>query len=297
MYPFFSVVIPTYNRADLILETLNTVFTQTYPHFEIIVVDNCSTDNTEELLLPLHDKGKIIYIRHERNFERGKSRNTGMSNAKGDFLTFLDSDDFMSDNCLQDAADYIVAHPAKKVFQNKYDLVNDRREQIYAFPFPPLDNQYLALCSGNFISCIGGFIHREIYTKVRFNEDPKMVGSEDYEVWFDVLAGYTMGRIDRVNCSIREHPNRSVHNGVYENLAYQKAYLLKKISKDPILFDKFGKYSNRLNASFLLQQAIVLKQLKQDFKALNMLILAVWTDFSIISTRRFFGVTYNIIKK
>src|SRR5436305_9177608 len=95
---FFSIVIPTYNRADLILETLETVFNQTYKNYEAIVVDNCSSDNTLELLAPLVEKHKIRYIRHDRNYERSKSRNTGMDAATGDFLTFLDSDDFMYEN-------------------------------------------------------------------------------------------------------------------------------------------------------------------------------------------------------
>ena len=57
--PLFSIVIPTYNRADLILETLQTVFDQSFTDFEIIVVDNCSEDNSLELLSPLADKGLI----------------------------------------------------------------------------------------------------------------------------------------------------------------------------------------------------------------------------------------------
>src|SRR2546422_10993365 len=91
-YPFFSVVIPTYNRAAFIKATLQSVLSQTYAHFEIIVVDNCSTDNTGEVLGPFIRAGQIQFIKHERNLERARSRNTGMKAARGDFLTLLDSD-------------------------------------------------------------------------------------------------------------------------------------------------------------------------------------------------------------
>jgi glycosyltransferase involved in cell wall biosynthesis len=93
--PFFSIVIPTYNRADLILDTLESVLSQTYKEFEVIVVDNCSTDNTKDVLLPYIQNGSISFIQHEKNYERSKSRNTGIKHAKGDYITFLDSDDFI----------------------------------------------------------------------------------------------------------------------------------------------------------------------------------------------------------
>src|SRR6266850_4794263 len=73
--PTFSVVIPTYNRADMIVKTLESVFRQIYPAYEIIVVDNCSTDNTEQVLQPYIDSGKIRFIKHDRNYERARSRN------------------------------------------------------------------------------------------------------------------------------------------------------------------------------------------------------------------------------
>ena len=105
---FFSIVIPTYNRASLIFETLDSVLSQSYTNYEVIIVDNCSTDNTEELLQPLMLSGKIRYIRNAENKERSYSRNVGLENAKGDFLTLLDSDDFMYPDCLADAQKFIL---------------------------------------------------------------------------------------------------------------------------------------------------------------------------------------------
>ncbi|HWZ23211.1 MAG TPA: glycosyltransferase family 2 protein, partial [Cytophagaceae bacterium] len=89
--PFFSIVIPTYNREKCILNTLDTVFSQTFRDYEVIVVDNCSTDQTELVLSEFISSGKIKFIKHDKNYERAKSRNTGMKAARGNFLTFLDS--------------------------------------------------------------------------------------------------------------------------------------------------------------------------------------------------------------
>src|SRR5436853_837478 len=170
--PFFSIIIPTYNRAALIEATLQSVLEQTYPHYEIIVVDNCSTDNTEELLQPFIRAQQIQFIKHEENYERARSRNTGMSAARGDFVTFLDSDDFMYRTNLADAAEYALAHPECKCFHNLFELVDAERNVIYRYKFPSLKNQTKAITRGNFMSCIGDFIHREIYTQYRFDTRP-----------------------------------------------------------------------------------------------------------------------------
>src|ERR1043165_1045 len=102
--PFFSVVIPTYNRADFIGDTLETVFAQTYPHYEVIVVDNCSTDGTHAAVDPYIESGRIRFFQNDQNRERAFSRNVGLEKAVGDYVTLLDSDDLMYPDNLADAA-------------------------------------------------------------------------------------------------------------------------------------------------------------------------------------------------
>lgn len=87
-----SVVIPTYNRANLINRALDSVIKQTYENLQIIIVDNASTDSTEQVVRSINDK-RIRFIRHEINKGPAASRNTGLNNSSGDFIAFLDSDD------------------------------------------------------------------------------------------------------------------------------------------------------------------------------------------------------------
>jgi len=90
--PTVSVIIPTYNRAHFLPRAVNSVLNQTYQDFEIIIVDDCSTDNTEEIVKNYNNK-KIKYIRHDKNRGASAARNTGIKNSSGILLSFLDSDD------------------------------------------------------------------------------------------------------------------------------------------------------------------------------------------------------------
>ena len=90
--PTVSVIIPTYNRAHLIGRAIRSVLNQTYQDFELIVVDDGSTDNTEEVVKGFND-GRIRYIRHDENRGGAAARNTGIKASQGEYIAFLDSDD------------------------------------------------------------------------------------------------------------------------------------------------------------------------------------------------------------
>jgi len=92
MSPEVSVVIPTYNRANLIGRAIISVLNQTYNDFELIVVDDGSKDNTKEIVDNFKDR-RILYLRHITNRGGGAARNTGIKASKGKFVAFLDSDD------------------------------------------------------------------------------------------------------------------------------------------------------------------------------------------------------------
>ena len=87
-----SVIIPTFNRAHCIEKAILSIFKQKYTNFEIIIVNDGSTDDTLEIISSLQDK-RLRLICHERNKGLAVARNTGINNAKGEFITFLDDHD------------------------------------------------------------------------------------------------------------------------------------------------------------------------------------------------------------
>src|SRR5690606_12236032 len=92
----FSIIVPTYNRVSFIRKTIVSVLHQSYQNFEIVIIDDGSTDNTEKVILSLQDL-RIKYYKKE-NEERAVARNCGIEKATGDYVTFLDSDDILYPN-------------------------------------------------------------------------------------------------------------------------------------------------------------------------------------------------------
>lgn len=283
--PFFSVVIPTYNRAGLILKSLKTVLSQTYHNYEIIVVDDCSTDNTQEILDSLIKAEKIRYIRHDQNCERSQARNTGMENARGEFLTFLDSDDLMYPTNLEDAAQYINANPTSKFFHNLYQLVDADGKVLCSYNFPSLDDPLRAITAGNFLACIGVFVHREIYQRYRF--DTKLNQSEDWDLWLRVVADYSPGRINKVNSGVLHHGKRSLNSVEFAEMRERFAYLSAKLAKDPHLNSVYGKHLKRFEAGSLLYTSTVANLMCKHGLALKSLVRAASLDPRLVASISF----------
>jgi glycosyltransferase involved in cell wall biosynthesis len=91
--PKVSVIIITYNRADLLSRAINSVLFQDYQDFELLIIDDASTDNTSEIVRAFNDN-RIKYYLNEKNLGIAKSRNKGISLAVGEYIAMLDSDDY-----------------------------------------------------------------------------------------------------------------------------------------------------------------------------------------------------------
>jgi len=285
--PFFSVVIPTYNREQFILKTLDTVFAQTYRHFEVIVVDDCSTDGTLATLASLVDSGKVRLIRHEKNSERAAARNTGMEHAQGDFVTFLDSDDFMYSSNLADAAEFIHTHPEIKFFHNRFHLVDARGKVVYEFSVPSLRDRLRAITDGSFIGGIGLFVAREIYQKYRFDTNRVLSASEDWEFSLRVMADYELGRIDKINNAALHHDGRSTSQIDLTDLRRRMDYIVAKVSRDPHLSAVYARHLKRLEIGALFYTTSIANQSRQPREALKCLRQIATIDPRAVASMRF----------
>lgn len=217
MNTFFSIIIPTYNRAHIISDTINSILQQTYPYYEIIIVDDGSTDNTEEVVLSFNSP-KIRYFKIN-NYERGYARNYGSKFANYEWLYFLDSDDIIYPFHLMKANEIIQSHSYLTIFHLAYEIIdkknNAKRKMINISP--------LSIIEGNSYSCHGIFIKKNFFEKFYFNEDRTIAGLEDWELWLRISAQHPIPHFPVVTSAIIEHPQRSV-------LQTQKEHLIKRVT-------------------------------------------------------------------
>ena len=222
----FSIIIPTYNRSSLILKTINSVLNQTYENFEIIIIDDGSTDNTKQVI-DLIDDERVRYYKIS-NSERGAARNFGAKKAVGDFITFLDSDDLLLKNYLTEANEFIKAKDPTIFFQ-LFEIRDSENNLLKKAIKSPENISNSLIFEGNIFACQGAFIKREIFYTFLFNEDRDLAGSEDYELWLRMNAKESI-KCNPVTTSILiEHDKRSVLNYKTEDLIKRKTLMLKYV--------------------------------------------------------------------
>ncbi|MCF8424764.1 MAG: glycosyltransferase family 2 protein [Bacteroidia bacterium] len=202
----FSIIIPTYNRADFIIKTLDSFIAQTYHNYEIIVVDDGSTDNTAEVIVP-YLSNKIAYYK-KVNEERAAARNYGALKAKGHYINFFDSDDLALDNHLQEASNVILKKPDCKVFHLNYEVREFNGDFVSSgLSIKDINRQII---EGNPFSCNGVFIARDVALSNPFNQTLTLSASEDYELWIRLNAQYKFICSDVITSVVVQHDNRSV---------------------------------------------------------------------------------------
>ncbi|MEB3340190.1 glycosyltransferase [Okeania sp.] len=125
--PRVSVIIATYNNANYILEAIASIFNQTYTSYEIIVIDDGSTDNTRQILEPYLDKIRYVY---QENKGVSHARNLGLEMAQGEFISFLDADDFFLPDKLAKQVAVFDSRPSLGIVHSGWRLINEKGEKI-----------------------------------------------------------------------------------------------------------------------------------------------------------------------
>lgn len=181
-----SIIMPTYNSAFFIEEAIQSVLNQTYTHWELIIIDDGSTDNTQQVVQPLiSDWSNITYKSSEQNKGTAHARNLGMSLAKGQFLAFLDSDDVWLSEKLAKQISFIQDKKEAVFTFSSYRRMSFNGEKISnVIPAAECISRN-ELFHGNNIPLLTVVIDREALGDFRFNED--LMSCEDYCLWLEIL--------------------------------------------------------------------------------------------------------------
>lgn len=178
--PLVSVIIPTYNRAWIVREAIESVLDQDYSNFELIVVDDGSTDNTVEILNAYSSSLSVI---HQENKGVSAARNIGISHAKGKFISFLDSDDTWLKKKLSTQIDFFSAHEDALICQTEEIWIrNGKRvnpKKYHKKQSGMIFDASLFLC---LVSPSAVMMHRNFFDQVGLF-DESLLSCEDYDLW------------------------------------------------------------------------------------------------------------------
>lgn len=202
----FSIVIPTYNRAKFIRNTIDSVLVQTYENFEVIVVDDGSTDGTGDIVRAIDDPRVTYYPK--TNEERAAARNFGVKKAKGEFVNFLDSDDYLYPDHLSEARNFLLDQPDAKIFHMAFESRDDKGRVMNVFHNPASINDSIVI--SNTLSANAVVIQRQVLLDNPFIEDRRLASLEDWELWIRLASRFHIYGVNPVTSVVVMHDNRSV---------------------------------------------------------------------------------------
>jgi len=233
---FFSVIIPVYNRAHLIGETIDTVLAQTYPQFEIIIVDDGSKDDIKAVLDKNYPNETRLHFFRKQNEERGAARNFGLKQASGDYAVFFDSDDFMKPHYLQTLHNIITEHPDVKLLAAKYNYDNNGKTEVHPFleSLPEGWHDRDLFLKGNILACNYAIKIKDHPYKF-FPPERELASMEDWLFLLENLADNKIFIKDEICITMRQHDERSMSNNQKVIEARRKAteWALNKLELPP----------------------------------------------------------------
>ncbi len=231
---FFSIIIPTYNRANLLPETIRSVQNQTFYDWECIVVDDGSTDNTKEVVEEIINSDSRIKYIYQENAERSAARNNGYLHSKGDWICFLDSDDLFDSKHLELLNLEIKSRNIHGFFFTGSSTLNDSRIEINKHDKYLQQPDYFI---NNSVIPARVCIHRSLLQSFKF--DHEIVIVEDTVLWTYLHFNFPTIQIDLSSVIYRWHDNNSVN--ISKNCFLPRLRGLKKMFADKKIRNKISK--------------------------------------------------------
>ncbi|AOZ91955.1 glycosyltransferase [Paenibacillus crassostreae] len=239
--PLFSVIIPTYNREKFIGRAIKSVLKQTCTDYELIVVDDGSTDRTSKIVKSFGEQVRYVY---QKNRGPSEGRNKGITLATGKYIAFLDSDDFYLPNKLQKNKEFLENHPECHFLYSWYYAARQgKRKQLISNikGVPDLNKFRTKLYKRSFtIRTSTAVIHRSCFEKVGlFNS--KYRYSQDWDMWLR-LASYYRGFCQKKPLVLyRRHDRKTIPSGNRHSKIRKNAYRLYRWDKATLLSLKKNK--------------------------------------------------------
>jgi glycosyltransferase involved in cell wall biosynthesis len=196
-----SIVLPTYNGArhpDWLDASIRSCLDQTYRHLELIIVDDCSTDDTPRLLAQYAGDPRVRIIRHETNQKLPRALNTGFAHARGDYLTWTSDDNVFTPDAIERMVAYLESQPGVGFVYTDYVLIDDAGRTIRRVEAGGPEH-LRERCA---IAC---FLYRRAVYETVGDYDPSLFRIEDYDYWLRVAQRFPLGWLPEPLYLYRRH--------------------------------------------------------------------------------------------
>ncbi len=243
-----SIVMPSYNTARYIEETIKSVLGQTYPFWELIIVDDCSTDSTDEVVKQFLSDERIKYLKNEKNSGAAVSRNYALRMAKGKWIAFLDSDDLWEPQKLETQIEFMKKNDYKFTCTDYRIQLNGKwLPYIYTSPNKITEFKMKNYC---YFSTITVMYDREYIGLIQIENVKK---NNDYAMWLKIIKKAPCYRLPVSLSSYIKHEGSISSGGKMKLIKHH--YILWRIAEK----------KNPVSASFLTLRNLffgVIKKLK-----------------------------------
>ncbi len=224
--PLISVIIPCYNHGRYLQDAFDSVYSQYYPHIEIVVVDDGSTDETKEAA----EKNKDVKYIYQTNKGLSSARNTGVKNSKGDLLIFLDADDWLLPDAIATNLFFLKDHPESAFVSGGYKLVFADAKKNKETSYEVNDDHYIHFLQSNFIGMHAAVMYQKwVFDEFDFKETLR--SCEDYDLYLRISKKYPVFHHTKIIAAYRMHGSNMSSNipmmlkGVLNVLKNQKENL------------------------------------------------------------------------
>jgi glycosyltransferase involved in cell wall biosynthesis len=243
-----SIIIPTYNRGYLVSRALESALDQTYQNTEIIIVDDCSTDNTEAIVKNFPDP-RIQYIRHSQNKGASAARNTGIKIALGDFIAFLDSDDEYLPEKIEKSMAIFKNAPENigMVCSNYYWIVNqEKRLALSEYSLEDARKKWEFPAAGCSI------VRKKVFSRIGFF-DEELEASNDKDFAIRLCQKFSFYYLEEPLVTVHITQGSLSHSDDIERrIRVRKKFLEKRYQDSPQSRSLFARYFYYSGRDFLL---------------------------------------------
>lgn len=232
--PIFSVVIPAYNRQTTIIRSIESVLNQTFKDFEIIVVDDGSTDNTYQLVNELSDS-RIKYIK-QINSGATSARNNGIMHSQGQYISFLDSDDEWFPNMLEmQLKEYKSDNSIGCVYSNVQLVIMNGKAQMFSKKLGVSGNSYSEVLSQGYLAPTTVLSAKRKCFEIVGMFDVELPASQDDDMCFRLAKEYKIGFISEVLANMYCEQSNRISNNI-NKVALGWWMLWNKFETDVVVF-------------------------------------------------------------